>query len=526
MANTNTPTRSTQAQAFIPAFGDDTLALGQATDRTLAKFSLVDCVPTQIKNVGQDPIYSVMPRPPIIFRTSQAIGETIIAIAKGEDIQPSYVLNEDGEVYETNPAQAVYSLHSTLSTTAPYIYASGIQFTIVGTRYMAFLVTNGTDADLHIFNLSAGGPPVVVDFAAAGILFPRGLQFLDGYLFTHDGNYIYNSNVGDPDTWLFTVNFTAAEMIGDSITGLAVHKNHLVVFGTSSIEFFYNASIEIGSPMKRQAAYATTSIGKIEKINIPDTAQIEDRLYFAALVEGVEVMAVIDSFRIKLINDNVVHKQVVSTIALSSNIPLPDSVSAINTVRLYGNAAVIWSGDGGHYVYFPDSNSWSMFSIKDGSGGNRLIRWFFTIAGKTNALFLDGAASQLNYGTMAFSVISDTGVTQVEPTPEWYSQVLDFGNYNKKLLKWVDVIGTFGKWGISMSLSLDEGRRNYWITTGETKDQNDTAFNNEIFPVRFRINQPVRRFVVKIVFTPVATAISDSPFNFEKLALEFNQYTL
>jgi len=527
MANSNNPRQSTQAQAFIPAFGDDTLALGQLSDRTLSKFSLVDCVPTFIKNVGQDPVFSVLPRPPIIFRTSQAVGEMIVAVAKGEDVQPNYAMNSDGEIYETNPSQGLYTLFATISTTGPYIYTSGIQFVIAGVRYMAFMACNGTgDADLHVYNLTVGGAPTVVDLAAQGVLLPRDLRFLDGYLFIHDGNYIYNSNVGQPTTWLISTNFTAAEMVGDNITGLAVHRNHLVVFGTTSIEFFYNASIEIGSPMKRQAAYATTSIGKIEKPNIPDTGQIEDRLYFAALVDGVEVMAVIDNFKIKLINDNVVHKQTTATIALGYEIPLPDSASSINVVRLYGNAAVVWSGPGQHYVYFPDSNSWALFNIKDATNGLRLIRWFYTVAGKTNALFLDAAPGQVNYGIMAHNVIVETATTQINPAPEWYSQVLEFGNYNKKLLKWVDVIGTFGAWGISMSLSLDEGRKNYWITTAETKNQNDAAFNNEIFPVRFRINQPVRRFVIKVVFTPTGNIATDSPFNFEKLSLEFNQYTL
>lgn len=105
MANTNTPRVSTQGSAFVPAFGDDTISLNNLSDRTLAKFALVDCVPTFVRSVGQDPTYSVMPRPPMILRTAQAIGHVVIAVAKGEDLAPSYALTSTGVIYETNPSQ-------------------------------------------------------------------------------------------------------------------------------------------------------------------------------------------------------------------------------------------------------------------------------------------------------------------------------------------------------------------------------------------------------------------------------------
>lgn len=524
MANTNAPKVSTQGTAFIPAFGDDTISVNASSTQTFAKFSMVDCVPTFVRNVGKDPMYSVMPRPPILFRTGQAIGLTAIALARGDDTANSYVLNSDGTIYQVQPASGVYTLFNTISTAGPYTYASGLQFVIAGIRYMAFLVSVGVATDLHIYNLTSGGAATVVNLAAAGAL--RDLEFLDGYLFAHNGSYIYNSKVGDPDNWALTVDFTAAEMIGDDITGLAVHRNHLVVFGTNSIEFFYNASIEIGSPMKRQAAYAATSIGKAERINISDTAQIEERIYFTALVDGVELLALIDNFKVRLLNDGVTVKQTGSTLANQSLIPIPQSVTSINVIRLYGNAAVLWAGPLDHYVYFPDSNSWSLFKIKDHNGIGRLIRWVLTISGKTNAIFFDGLPGAVTYGTMTHNAIVETDAVAVDPTPEWYSQVLDFGNYNKKLLKWVDAIGTFGQWTMQMSISLDEGRKDQWITTGESKNQNDAAFSGEIFPVRWRINQPVRRFVVRMQFTPTGSTATDAPFNFEKLALDFNQYTL
>ena len=75
--------------------------------------------------------------------------------------------------------------------------------------------------------------------------------YLDGYLFlvkqgTQD---IYNSDLDAPGTW--NNEYITAEMSPDSATALAKISNYIVVFGTQSIEFFYDAQNAGGSPLSR-----------------------------------------------------------------------------------------------------------------------------------------------------------------------------------------------------------------------------------------------------------------------------------
>lgn len=84
---------------------------------------------------------------------------------------------------------------------------------------------------------------------------PPGVVALDGYFFIigSDGTdrKIYNSDLGDPTSWVST-NAIAASLEPDALFYLAKHKNHIVAFGSSSIEFFYDAGNPTGSPLARR----------------------------------------------------------------------------------------------------------------------------------------------------------------------------------------------------------------------------------------------------------------------------------
>jgi hypothetical protein len=76
--------------------------------------------------------------------------------------------------------------------------------------------------------------------------------FLDGYLFLAKSNTadIYNSDLNDPLAYT-SGNFLASEMFPDTINRIAKLNNYLVAFGTYSIEYFWDAANESGSPLQR-----------------------------------------------------------------------------------------------------------------------------------------------------------------------------------------------------------------------------------------------------------------------------------
>jgi hypothetical protein len=76
--------------------------------------------------------------------------------------------------------------------------------------------------------------------------------FLDGYLFLIKTNTsdIYNSDLNDPMAWT-PGNLISAEIEGDWLQEQVKINNYLVVFGKNTIEYFWDAAVETGSPLQR-----------------------------------------------------------------------------------------------------------------------------------------------------------------------------------------------------------------------------------------------------------------------------------
>jgi hypothetical protein len=76
--------------------------------------------------------------------------------------------------------------------------------------------------------------------------------FLDGYLFLVKSGTadIYNSNLNDPTVWT-AGDFITAEMAADKIQRITNMNNYILVLGSGSIEYFFDAANASGSPLQR-----------------------------------------------------------------------------------------------------------------------------------------------------------------------------------------------------------------------------------------------------------------------------------
>jgi len=76
--------------------------------------------------------------------------------------------------------------------------------------------------------------------------------FLDGYIFLlkSDTSDLYNSNLNDPLAWT-AGDFISSEIQPDQATRPIKVNNYIVVFGTDSIEYFWDAGNTSGSPLQR-----------------------------------------------------------------------------------------------------------------------------------------------------------------------------------------------------------------------------------------------------------------------------------
>lgn len=80
----------------------------------------------------------------------------------------------------------------------------------------------------------------------------QGGAILDTYLFVMDEDgYIYHSDVGAPTAWS-ALSLLNTERSPDKGVYLGKHHEHIVAFGTRSIEFFYDAGNATGSVLNRR----------------------------------------------------------------------------------------------------------------------------------------------------------------------------------------------------------------------------------------------------------------------------------
>lgn len=149
------------------------------------------------------------------------------------------------------------------------------------------------DIDTFTYPASAGFP------TKSGQRMAGGLQVLDQYLccMTRTGR-IYNSAAGDGTSWN-DLDFTTAEMTLDDGVYLGKHHNHLVAFGSKSIEFFQNASLPTGSPFLRRED-AALNVGAV---GAEAVTEFEDLIFFVARGQsGDRYVAMMQNFQVRRIS--------------------------------------------------------------------------------------------------------------------------------------------------------------------------------------------------------------------------------
>ena len=160
-----------------------------------------------------------------------------------------YIVNDDS-VYESSQSTArIPEISGTFSTGTERCTI----LETVGLERLVILDAENNkgwqmDAALNLNQIASNFPTTLA----------HGGAILDGYLFVMDENgVIYNSAVNDPTTFPAT-GFITAERENDKGVYLAKHHDHIVAFGTRTIEFFYDASNTVGSPLNRRQDVAYT----------------------------------------------------------------------------------------------------------------------------------------------------------------------------------------------------------------------------------------------------------------------------
>lgn len=288
-----------------------------------------------------------------------------------------------------------------------------------GARYL--MINNGTELWYHLVTTSSSTQVTDVDYPTPTS--PH-MVFLDGYLFvvkTGTGD-IYNGDLDSVTSWT-AGNYITTEINPDLALTLAKVKNYLVCFGTTGIEFFYNAANENGSPLGRnESFYQPVSLQS-------SVCNIGDVLYFLGrLSNGSTQVFKLDGMNLQSISTTWIERQLVSTLGVGFD------YADFNSILLFQ-----LSGNGHNFLGINIQSSyflvcdlkdffWYQWAFENGSGANtnRIEMAVKTLVGNQDYVVLGGETeiSQLNRST-----VSDFGSNF---TVRYVTEKFNAGTFNWK----------------------------------------------------------------------------------------------
>ena len=401
------------------------------------------------------------------------------------------VVAYNSDIHVVHPQFGRIYTRTTLANT-PFVVKFA-DYTVGPTRYIA--CTNLDLFSTNIVYLSMGGYVVDTVTTPSNQILPD-IVFLDGYLFTasfpnnNAGQRIYNSDLGDPRVWNHSTDFIDAEMHGDPLVGIEKHHNHLVAFGSNSIEFYFNAANELGSPLSRQTAYSLP-IGTYAHLYYGYNPKIvlNDVIYFVGMSRA-QVVGIfkIENFKLQKISPDwldmeLARQNPVNRAGRSS----PPSISYGKylgkegiEIRL-GSANVPLMSD--RYFFDPQTAQWSRMTVNllDGDSFSSPMSPFFlktTVDTSTSNDFIYWRRQDFEIDALA-----DPGIGL--QSCQWITEYLDFDTHHNKHFYSVEILGSFGTNTVTMSVE-DNKRIGSPVTEQivEQKIQTDGVLHNH--PVIFR----------------------------------------
>jgi hypothetical protein len=439
MANTNKPSVNTHQTVIIPPTG------GPIFGSNAQLFRYYNNYPVVIRQLGQDPVYYVKRRPPAMVYAQVVVdGTAIRAVLADPDDESFWFCTNRSVVYKSAlgaPYEDTNRLHTTVYTSTMTHFRAGIDNWIVVLEHGNTGGSVSTRMHFYDATTKAYSSTTVLNT----VIEANSLVFLDGYLFMPSSKFdasqrIYNTTLGNPKEVLHGASFIDAEMAGDALVVLAKHHNHLVAFGRSSIEFFYNSANEVGSPLARNAAYAQNmgmyDAGSAAALGVAGNrsyVEIDDDIYFlGARNKNIQGLFRLRNFKVEKVSDQV----------LDSKLRQGRYIK-LSPYDLEGETCVMMSEGGtGNVVrmFIPSAGiacefQWSVDVI------NSLV-----VAGThespTTLLFY----GHNTYPIMQSGRLSIEFLTQLHESfvSQYMVDYQDFNNNARKHWKHVDVLGSFG----------------------------------------------------------------------------------
>lgn len=317
--------------------------------------------------------------------------------------------DNDVSIYDSNAGVLLTTLNNILGTSTGDVGFSEFLF---DTNITKVVVTDGTTlgtVDIAGVWVASSDPDMPVPHLPDPV-------FLDGYLFlvkvgTAD---IYNSNLNDPLAYT-PGDFISCEMFPDTVLKFAKLNNYLVAFGSASIEYFWDAANETGSPLQRN----DTPVKLVGYLG--GFAQSANRIYFVGNSStSTPDIYMLEDFKIEPIGDATTRRYLESlTTVLNTNIG--------NITSFMGHDFYVMNVSALTYAYDLKEKQWTRWAYKQ--FGNFPLDQSISVKSNTtytSAVHFNSDVVMLKFSPTAYQ---DNGVSF---TSRIVTERQSFETYNQK----------------------------------------------------------------------------------------------
>ena len=480
MSYTKTPTTDTFSQENVQLSRDMTSR--QNDPMNLKDEGLVNCIVEIIKDKRINDSRT--------FHYKRAGASTFISSVG--DIRGSYMWVDKGLfVYSVGTNVFLYNVNTNSTVTCSGVFTAGS--TPVG--FELFLYSTGTallvatDGTKLVTITDTGTVAVCVD---ADLPTPHNPQpvFLDGYLFLieTDTAYLWNSDLDNPLLWT-AGNFIMTEISGDIAKEVSRLNNYLVVFGSKTIEYFYDAGEVSGSPLKRNDTPVKLN-GFIGGVGYAGNA-----IYFLGYNESQQP----DVFKLQDFTIEPVSNETIRRYFSASGNTLSSYKGFI--VSNLGHDFYLLNGNQRCFVYDLKEKLWGRWQWKIGNGfqmtyANTLVynsgvTSVFSVNGETSIFKFDDTVYQddgISFGWQAITEPADFG-TMNRKSMSKLSIVCDRPSGDSYMTVYVsddDFQSFYGEWTVNMNQDLPSITR-----LGNFRQRAFKLYHRDNYPVRVQNLQVV-----------------------------------
>lgn len=456
MAYTKTPESDTHGVVRLPSYGEGVnRSQIVASSSVSSSIHYTNCFPEPTKQFASKPEYILRKREAVYILESGIATTGNTSVAFGD----SSVLSSNGTYIffsRNDKSYALdYSVGASTATDLGFTQAAALSGHWIngydGTNYWGVLLAD------NVYLVNETGLAVTTVNPTQTLSYTYGIVSMNSYLFASDGNVIYNSNPEDFTTWN-TNNFLGAEVYIDKVAFIAKHKNHLVVVGTRGTEFFYDAAVELGSPLARQETYSQAIGGLPNSGQGPGYTQIEDDIYFYGKgADNLVGVYRIQDFKVEKVSTPYIDR-ILNTI--TTNVP-----SKLKRV-IFSNRPMIYMQNISpdiDLVFDPLTQIWwELDQTADGGtlayvsnmvGDMHYAQGWITGNSVDRAVFVYKGSPVYSGATVAIGVTDVSRAYNV--TAKYRSELFDNGSNNQRHIKWVDAIGDYGNNTVALTWYKD-----------------------------------------------------------------------